>query len=415
MARNLTAGYSVPWNLCHDHTKCTAINHRGPGGKYEFNALCTINGFWMEEYDSNPSQPSPKWLADLRAGNPGQPAIWTEDQGWFDQWGVAKRVRDSSDQIYGVARFVAFGGSWHNFYMLTGGNNYGRQAGGDVVTGYAPDTAIDNFFLRHEPRYAHYRNFFNALQAHAASMLAAPLAPTLPLTCKQGGADPHAPPRSITVSPTVNNNRIRSDVSRPTVSVAHCSDDDPAHVGQLDKTQQWALQPGGGALSVVVGSDSWCATVDDNSSTPLRLAPCDQTEAQRFRFNGTTQHIESVARRACRKKGRTGKCQLCVDLSGGGDTVDLWDCKGQGEGEQANQLWDTSTKAVEHGIIAAVSGLCLTATPPAATAGPQLHEYGSLAFLSNPEDLPTDGGSAASPCVVSYGGRDYAHTAPLCS
>ena len=72
MARNLTAGYSVPWNLCHDHTKCTAVNHRGPGGSYAFNALCTINGFWMEEYDSNPSQPSPKWIADLRAGNPGQ-------------------------------------------------------------------------------------------------------------------------------------------------------------------------------------------------------------------------------------------------------------------------------------------------------------------------------------------------------
>jgi hypothetical protein len=84
-------------------------------------AHSTINGFWMEEYETNPSQPSPKWLADLRVANPAQPAIWTEDQGWFDQWQVAKRVREPTDQIYGIARWFAFGGSWHNFYMLTGG------------------------------------------------------------------------------------------------------------------------------------------------------------------------------------------------------------------------------------------------------------------------------------------------------
>ena len=85
-------------------------------------------------------QPCPKWAADLRKDNPGQPTIWTEDQGWFDQWGiaplsaslslpvplcvslcvyvlyilagagVAKRVRDSRDQLYGIARFMAHGG-----------------------------------------------------------------------------------------------------------------------------------------------------------------------------------------------------------------------------------------------------------------------------------------------------------------
>ena len=34
----------------------------------------------------------------------------------------------TSLQLYGIARFVAHGGSWHNFYMLTGGNNYAKQA-----------------------------------------------------------------------------------------------------------------------------------------------------------------------------------------------------------------------------------------------------------------------------------------------
>ena len=46
------------------------------------------------------------WLAVIA----GQPMIWTEDQGWFDQWGKAQRVRDSRDQLYGIARFVAHGG-----------------------------------------------------------------------------------------------------------------------------------------------------------------------------------------------------------------------------------------------------------------------------------------------------------------
>ena len=83
MANALTPGSSVPWNLCHDHALCAKVN-RDANGSYAFKALCTINGFWMEEYQTNPSQPSPKWLADLRSASPGQPGIWTEDQGWFE-------------------------------------------------------------------------------------------------------------------------------------------------------------------------------------------------------------------------------------------------------------------------------------------------------------------------------------------
>lgn len=52
-------------------------------------------------------------------------------------------------QLYGIARFISYGGSWHSFYMFTGGNNYGRQAGGDVITAYAPDTVLSNYLLRH--------------------------------------------------------------------------------------------------------------------------------------------------------------------------------------------------------------------------------------------------------------------------
>ena len=65
----------------------------------------------MDEYNANPSQPSPRWMEDQAASNPNQPLVWTEDQGWFDEWGVAKRVRSSRDQLYGIARFIAYGGS----------------------------------------------------------------------------------------------------------------------------------------------------------------------------------------------------------------------------------------------------------------------------------------------------------------
>jgi hypothetical protein len=93
-------------------------------------------GFWMDELLKENYQPSPKWLSDLHTGNPGQPWVWTEDQGWYDQWGVAKRVRDSRDQLYGIARFYARGGAYHNFYMLTGGNNYGKLSSNGVTTAY---------------------------------------------------------------------------------------------------------------------------------------------------------------------------------------------------------------------------------------------------------------------------------------
>jgi len=85
MANKLTGGSSVPWILCHDHKQCADMNHDPASGKYEFQALCTINGFWMDEYTNNPSQPSPKWMFDQLAANPGQPVVWTEDQGWFDR------------------------------------------------------------------------------------------------------------------------------------------------------------------------------------------------------------------------------------------------------------------------------------------------------------------------------------------
>jgi hypothetical protein len=179
MARNITE--EVPWTLCgHNITQCNHLNRRASqskdlrSGTHENKVACTINGFWMEKGEDG-SQPGPEFFQKLWDDNPTQPAVWTEDQGWFDIWGMAKRVRWTSDQLYGIARFFAYGGSYHNFYMLTGGNNYGLRAGRDATTAYAPDTVIDNLLLRHEPHFSIYKDFFTIMKSAEDELLKHPV------------------------------------------------------------------------------------------------------------------------------------------------------------------------------------------------------------------------------------------------
>lgn len=180
MARNVTT--EIPWSLCgHNITQCNQLNRRHgiyDATFHENRAVCTINGFWVEKGEHG-SQPGPEFFRKLWSGNTAQPAVWTEDQGWFDIWRMAHRVRSTSDQLYGIARFFAYGGAYHNFYMLTGGNNYGLRAGRDATTAYAPDTAIDNFLLRSEPRFSLFRKFFHVMKDIEVELLkhAVPVAP----------------------------------------------------------------------------------------------------------------------------------------------------------------------------------------------------------------------------------------------
>ena len=171
MARNTTT--EIPWSLCgHNITQCNQLNrkHNKELSVHENKVICTVNGFWVEEGEHG-SQPGPEFFKKLWSGNTAQPAVWTEDQGWFDIWNMAHRVRSTSDQLYGMARFFAYGGAYHNFYMLTGGNNYGLRAGRDATTAYAPDTVIDNFLLRHEPRFSSFQKFFQVVKEHEMELL----------------------------------------------------------------------------------------------------------------------------------------------------------------------------------------------------------------------------------------------------
>ena len=171
MARNATT--AVPWILCHDLVSCTKVNQAAAGGD---RVICTINDLWIDT-PTFMTQASPGWLARLRGGNPGQPAAWTEDQGWYDAWGDGQLTREVDEEIYGIARWLAYGGALHNFYMLTGGNNYGRMAGYTgmhVATAYAPDTPVDNLLLR-SPKYPAFAAFFRAVGAIEKELLDAPI------------------------------------------------------------------------------------------------------------------------------------------------------------------------------------------------------------------------------------------------
>lgn len=68
-------------------------------------------------------------IEQQQAHHPDQPAIWTENwTGWYDVYGLPHHQRTPEDTAYGVARFVAAGGTGINYYMWHGGTNFGRSA-----------------------------------------------------------------------------------------------------------------------------------------------------------------------------------------------------------------------------------------------------------------------------------------------
>lgn len=168
LAAARAATSAVPWLLCHDLALCARVNNGTDA------ALCTINGFWEDGSTEGVQQPSPAFVRGQRALNPRQPIMWTEDQGWFNDWSTGQRVRRTSDILYGVSRSLAWGVTHHNFYMLTGGSNFAYSAANGVTTAYAPDTAIDYLLLRHEPKFSTMAAFATALARIAPALLAAP-------------------------------------------------------------------------------------------------------------------------------------------------------------------------------------------------------------------------------------------------
>lgn len=91
-----------------------------------------------------------------------QPALWTENEGGFQTWGGAPPPgaepyfwgRPMGDQSLAVLKWFARGGSHMNYYMWTGGSNFGRWTGDGITTMYASATIVCPDGQRNEPAFS---------------------------------------------------------------------------------------------------------------------------------------------------------------------------------------------------------------------------------------------------------------------
>lgn len=122
---------SIPWVMCSGASANNTIN------------TCNANNCWDYALQHNHSFP-------------GQPLMWTENEGWFEVWpGDFNHNRSPENVAFSVAEWIAAGGTYHNYYMWHGGNNYGLWASNGVTTMYANDVMLHSDGTIHEPKYSH--------------------------------------------------------------------------------------------------------------------------------------------------------------------------------------------------------------------------------------------------------------------
>ena len=89
-----------------------------------------------------------EWLDKHFAGNPGQPALWTEAwTGWYNTYSHLTHVRAAESMAYAAARFFAGGGTGINYYMWHGGTNFNRESMYLQTTCYDFNAPLDEFGL----------------------------------------------------------------------------------------------------------------------------------------------------------------------------------------------------------------------------------------------------------------------------
>lgn len=264
--------------------------------------------------------------------------------------------------------------------MLTGGNNYAKQSGGEVVTAYAPDTVIDYLLLKHQPRFDYYARFFKALAAVSDDLMSSRTVPEpQPLPISGGGGS--------------------SANKTATVTVGHCTDDDPAHMGSLDASQKWVAS-GGGSIS------GGAPFLLENVGTGLCLDPLGATKpptlvkctagSSKMQWSYKGQQFASVATRPCQIPTSEGQqCHVCLDMSGA-TALDLWDCKPDGGNANQKFVYDKAEQGISTGSGAAKA--CLTAAAVDG-GGAEASVYGGAAFLSNMDD--------ADDVTVTFHGKHY--------
>ncbi|XXG71673.1 hypothetical protein AAC387_Pa07g0942 [Persea americana] len=129
---------TVPWVMCQQEDAPDPV-------------INTCNGFYCDRFTPNSLM---------------KPKMWTENYcGWFLAFGNAVPFRPVEDLAFSVARFFETGGTFQNYYMYFGGTNFGRTAGGPLVTtSYDYDAPIDEYGFIRQPKWGHLRDLHNAIK-----------------------------------------------------------------------------------------------------------------------------------------------------------------------------------------------------------------------------------------------------------
>ncbi|GHO83329.1 hypothetical protein KSZ_13350 [Dictyobacter formicarum] len=123
-------------------------------------AIETMNGFYAH-----------LMLEQHALNHPDQPGIWTENwPAWYDTYGYPHHIRTPQDVAYGVARFIAAGGTGVNYYMWHGGTNFGREAMYLQTTSYDFNAPL-NEFGQPTTKSRHLAGLHQVLHAYASLLL----------------------------------------------------------------------------------------------------------------------------------------------------------------------------------------------------------------------------------------------------
>ena len=103
------------------------------------------------------------------------PAMWTEDEQWYDRFGQAQSLRNASSSARGLATFVAVGGSLHNFYMWHGGTMWGNWSdtnrGSRLTPSYANSAPLASDGSLNAAKHTVLTNFHRLALKHADSIM----------------------------------------------------------------------------------------------------------------------------------------------------------------------------------------------------------------------------------------------------
>lgn len=144
LVTNELAFTAIPWTMCNGMSANSTI--------VTCNSCNCYDGGWMDHFRQNYSD---------------RPMIFTENEGWYQQWGLASGIRQTSDLAWSVAEWFAAGGAYHSYYMWQGGNNYGHTACAGVTTIYADDVCLHSDGTPNEPKYTHLSRLQHLIAEHA--------------------------------------------------------------------------------------------------------------------------------------------------------------------------------------------------------------------------------------------------------